>query len=62
MNVVVLGAFARTCEEIESPFSKEVLKEAVAGRVPPKTVEVNLRAFDRGYRVADEILSSKDTS
>jgi len=62
MNVVVLGAFARVGEEVESPFNKEVLKEAVAGRVPPKTVEVNLRAFDRGYKIADEILSSKSTS
>jgi len=56
MNVVVLGAFARVAEETEAPFTKDVLREAVKGRVPPKTIDVNLKAFDRGYKIVEEIL------
>ena len=59
MNVVMLGAFARVIEELDTPFTKEALRDAVAGRVPPRTIEVNLKAFDRGYKVAGEILETK---
>lgn len=48
MNVVILGAFAGIAEN-ELPFTTEDLKTAVRNRVPPRWVELNIRAFDKGY-------------
>jgi len=45
MNVVLLGALAASGR---LPFEKESLREAVMGRVPPRTVKVNEAAFDLG--------------
>lgn len=42
-NVVLLGALAAGL-----PFADDTWREVITGRVPPKTVEVNLRAFDLG--------------
>jgi len=42
-NVVMLGAASDYL-----PFSVESLKNAIAGLVPSKTVEINLKAFDLG--------------
>ena len=47
VNVVLLGALATRLD-----FSEEVWKEVISKRVPPKTVEANLRAFDAGYEFA----------
>jgi len=44
-NVVMLGALAAL--KI-LPFEEKYLKDSVLRRVPPKTVEVNERAFDAG--------------
>jgi len=46
MNVVLLGALAASGR---LPFETESLREAVMGRVPPKTVKVNETAFNLGY-------------
>ena len=46
MNVVLLGALAASGR---LPFETESLREAVVGRVPPKTVKVNETAFNLGY-------------
>ena len=43
-NVVVLGAAARYMD-----YSKEQWEEVIRNTVPPKTVEVNLKAFEAGY-------------
>ncbi len=45
MNVVILGALASSGK---LPFERESLLEAVLGRVPPRTVEVNKTAFITG--------------
>jgi indolepyruvate ferredoxin oxidoreductase beta subunit len=45
VNTVMLGALAATGK---LPFSTEALKEAVNENVPPKTVDVNARAFELG--------------
>jgi len=45
MNVVLLGALASSGK---LPFETESLREAVLGRVPPRTVEVNETAFNLG--------------
>jgi indolepyruvate ferredoxin oxidoreductase beta subunit len=45
MNVVILGALASSGK---LPFEQESLREAVLGRVPPRTIEVNDAAFNLG--------------
>ena len=45
-NVVLVGALSTAL-----PFSVDAWRDAIAKRVPPKTVEANLAAFERG-RVA----------
>lgn len=43
MNVVLIGALSTTL-----PFEQDVWEEVIRGRVPPKTIEANLRAFQAG--------------
>ncbi|MBE5760614.1 MAG: indolepyruvate oxidoreductase subunit beta [Clostridiales bacterium] len=45
-NVVLIGSMARYL-----PFTKEEVRKAVALCVPPKTVDVNLAAFEKGYEL-----------
>lgn len=47
INVVLLGATS-----LFLPFKPETWKFIIEKRVPPKTVEVNLMAFQRGYDFA----------
>lgn len=47
VNIVMLGAFSRFLDFDESDWRK-----AIETRVPPKTVEINLKAFDLGRGVA----------
>jgi len=42
-NVVLMGALAYGL-----PFSREAWRDVIAQRVPPKTVDANLRAFELG--------------
>jgi len=46
MNSVMLGALAATGK---LPVSVETLKEVVKENVPPKTIDVNIRAFEAGF-------------
>ena len=48
-NSVLLGALAGTPE---CPVSKEKLLEALKNSVPPKTIEMNLKAFELGLEFA----------
>ncbi len=48
-NVVLLGALS-----VGLPFSASVWREVIAARVPPKTVDANLAAFELGRRAAGE--------
>ena len=52
-NIVMLGAL--TTLEI-FPVPEAALKQSVAEHVPPKAVEVNLKAFDKGKKVAYDLL------
>jgi indolepyruvate ferredoxin oxidoreductase beta subunit len=47
VNVVMLGALAATGK---LPFPIDTLKEVIKENVPPKTIDVNLRAFDLGFK------------
>lgn len=48
-NVVLLGALSTGLE-----FPEEAWRSVISGRVPPKTVEVNMRAFELGRKACDE--------
>ncbi|PIP13194.1 MAG: indolepyruvate oxidoreductase subunit beta [bacterium (Candidatus Stahlbacteria) CG23_combo_of_CG06-09_8_20_14_all_34_7] len=45
MNIVLLGIMARNVESIK----KEIWLNALRNNVPQKTIDVNLKAFERGY-------------
>jgi len=53
MNVVMLGALA-SCDK--NPVSYETLKETIKDGVPPKTIEINLKAFELGFNKVSEDL------
>jgi indolepyruvate ferredoxin oxidoreductase beta subunit len=53
MNVVMLGALA-ACPK--NPVPKRILEEVIKDRVPAKTIEVNLKAFELGFnRVSEDL-------
>ena len=43
-NVVLLGALAQSL-----PFEPEIWEEVIRNKVPPKTIDINLEAFRKGY-------------
>jgi indolepyruvate ferredoxin oxidoreductase beta subunit len=51
MNVVMLGALASSGR---LPYESEVLREAVMQRVPPRTRDVNLKAFNLGWEISKD--------
>ena len=48
-NVAILGAL-----ETKLGFGKELWAEVIEGRVPPKTIEANLAAFELGFDFASK--------
>jgi indolepyruvate ferredoxin oxidoreductase beta subunit len=46
-NVVLLGALATSL-----PFETELWEEVIRNKVPPKTIEINIEAFHKGYDYA----------
>lgn len=53
MNVVMLGALAAWPK---NPVPRKILEEVIKDRVPPKTIEVNLKAFELGFNKVSEDL------
>lgn len=49
-NVVILGVVAAHMD-----IDEEVWRKVIENTVPPKTVELNLKAFDRGLELAKEV-------
>lgn len=47
-NVIILGVAAKKMD-----FPKEQWIDVIKNTVPPKTVEINLKAFERGYCLAE---------
>ena len=45
VNTVMLGAFSNFLD-----FTVEEWRKAIEGRVPPKTVDINLKAFELGRK------------
>ncbi|NJE02232.1 indolepyruvate oxidoreductase subunit beta [Thermococcus sp. JdF3] len=52
-NVVLIGALTQTPG---FPLSAEHVKEVIRVSVPPKAVDVNMKAFDLGVQAAKEML------
>lgn len=53
-NVVMLGFFTSVTDVV----SKEAMKKAIPDFVPSRFVELNMKAFDRGYEYGKEVLKS----
>jgi 2-oxoglutarate ferredoxin oxidoreductase subunit gamma len=51
-NTVMLGFWTA----IMGVVSREAMRQSVADSVPPKTIEVNMKAFDVGYDTGLEIV------
>jgi 2-oxoglutarate ferredoxin oxidoreductase subunit gamma len=58
LNVVMVGFFAAVTGLLEP----EALRKAVADSVPPSTVDLNLRAFDKGYQYGLSKLPERTTN
>jgi indolepyruvate ferredoxin oxidoreductase, beta subunit len=54
-NVVLLGALS-----VGLPFPENVWREVISGRVPGKTVEANLSAFDAGRAACATVSEATD--
>jgi len=52
-NVVLIGALSQTPG---FPLSEERIKEVIRISVPPKTIDVNMKAFELGVKAAKEML------
>jgi indolepyruvate ferredoxin oxidoreductase beta subunit len=52
-NVVLIGALSQTPG---FPLSEEQIEEVIKISVPPKTIEVNMKAFELGVKAAKEML------
>ncbi|WP_297467659.1 indolepyruvate oxidoreductase subunit beta [Thermococcus sp.] len=52
-NVVLIGALTQTPD---FPLSAEHVREVIRVSVPPKTIDVNMKAFDLGVKAAKEML------
>ena len=55
-NTVMLGFWTA----ILGVVSREAMRQSVADSVPPKTVEVNMKAFDRGYEQGRSIVGGAE--
>lgn len=47
-NTIILGVAAKNMD-----FDKEAWIKVIKNTVPPKTVDINLQAFEKGYSLAD---------
>jgi 2-oxoglutarate ferredoxin oxidoreductase subunit gamma len=52
-NIVALGILAR----IAGVVTEESMRKAILARVPKGTEEVNMRAFDEGWKAGEELLA-----
>jgi len=55
-NIVMVGFFAAVTKIVP----RETIRNAVKESVPPGTEELNLKAFDAGYRYYEETYGQKD--
>jgi len=53
LNIVMVGFFAA----ITGVVSEKAAREAVADSVPPNTVDLNMKAFERGFEYGKKLLA-----
>lgn len=56
-NLVMLGFFSAVTEII----SAEAMKQAIPGTVPERFLQLNLKAFDKGYEYGLKVKTKKDS-
>lgn len=54
-NLVMLGFFTA----ISKAVSPEAMKKAIPGLVPKRSLDINIKAFDKGYEYGVEVLSKE---
>jgi len=54
-NIIMIGFLAGITEAV----SLDSARDTVSKSVPPKTIEINLKAFERGWEFAQAILKSR---
>ena len=54
-NIIMIGFFTGITESV----SLDSARDTVSKSVPPKTIEINLKAFDRGWEFAQATLKSR---
>ena len=55
-NVVMLGFFTAMARVV----SYDAMKKAIPDSVPEKAIDLNMKAFDRGYEYGKDLLKQKD--
>ena len=55
LNIVMVGFFTA----ITGIVSEKAAREAVADSVPPATIDLNMKAFDKGFKHGKELLAKK---
>ena len=55
-NVIFFGAIVA----VTKIMTRDSAKKTVESSVPPKHLELNLKALERGFKIADEILAKTD--
>ena len=53
LNIVMVGFFTA----ITGLLTEKAAKEAVADSVPPSTIDLNMKAFDRGFQYGKKLLA-----
>lgn len=55
-NIIIIGFFTA----ITGIISQEAARDTVAESVPPKTIDINLKAFERGWEFAQVTLKARE--
>ena len=53
LNIVMVGFFTA----VTGLLSEKAAREAVADSVPPTTIDLNMKAFDRGFQYGKRLLA-----
>ena len=55
LNIVMVGFFTA----VTGLVSEQAAREAVKDSVPPATIDLNMKAFDRGYAYGKQLMAAK---
>ncbi|MDP2916418.1 MAG: indolepyruvate oxidoreductase subunit beta [Dehalococcoidia bacterium] len=54
-NVRTVNTFMLGCTSVFIPFENEIWKDSLSRHLPPKLMEINLRAFEKGREVMSHV-------